>query len=124
MACVCQFALAVNCGYARVCIYQNSNPQRSGQYARQSIDRSNRATNFKEQFGGTYCFPEGYFTTIGKKNMTQFDRDCNKILDGFQSKFPVGADKEGYINTFSRSKWCELSVGKEKAFFSQLCQML
>ena len=34
--------------------------------------------------------PEGYFSVIGKKGLTQFYRDCDKVLDGFKSKFPVG----------------------------------
>ena len=100
-----QVALLVNCGYARVCIYRNSNPQRKGKHARQTIDTLKRMTNFKEQFSDTYHFPEGYFDVNGKDNMTQFDRDCNKILDGFKSKFPTGANKESYLETFSHSSY-------------------
>ena len=116
MACVRHIPLAVNCGYARVCIYQNSNPNRKGKHARQTIDTSKRVTNFREQFGGTYCFPEGYFDVSGKK-LPQFDRDCNKILDGFKSKFLVGADKETYLDTFSHSNWCELCEGEKKTTY-------
>ena len=106
--CVRHASLAVNCGYARVCIYNNSNPKRTGQHARQTIDTTKRRTNFKEQFSGTFCLPPSYFNVSGKSNMTQFDRDCNKILDGFKSKFLQGCDKESYLNNFSHSKWCEL----------------
>ena len=80
MACVRHVALVVNCGYARECIYRNSNPKRTGPHARQTIDTSKRMTNFKDQFSSTCCFPEGYFDVIGKKNMRQFERDCSKIL--------------------------------------------
>ena len=106
MDCVRRVALSVNCGYARVCIYQNSNPQRTGKYARQSIDVAKRQTAFKEQFSSTYSFTEDYFS-VRSKNTTQFDRDCNKILDGFKSKL-------SYLNTFSYSKWCELPITERR----------
>ena len=115
MAFIRHTALAVNCGYARVCIHRNSNPERgTGSHARQSIDTTKRMTNFKEQFSSTYCFPEGYFDVKGKNKMTQFERDCNKILDSFGTKFLAGGDKESYLNTFSHSKWHKLSVAERK----------
>ena len=110
MACVRQVALIVNCGYARVCIHENSNPKSAGRRARESIDTSKRMMNFKEQFSGTNSFPEGYFTVNDGHNRTQFDRDCNRILDVFRSKYP---DRESYLATFSNSKWCELSVAEK-----------
>ena len=113
MACCRRVALIVNCGYARVCMYQNSNPERTGQCARQSIDFAKRQAAFKEQFSSTCSFPADYFA-VSSKNMTQFDRDCNKILDGFKSKFPPGCDKESYLNTFSHAKWCELPEAEKR----------
>ena len=117
---LCPVALAVNCGYARVCIYRNSNPGRSGPSARESIDTSQRATNFKMQFGSN-CLPEDYFSVSGYKNMTKFERDCNKILDGFKSRFLQGGDKESYLETFSHSKWCELSVAERNLHSISKC---
>ena len=108
-----QVALVVNCGYARVCIYRNSNPDQRGQYARQSIDTTRRAINFREQFS-TYCLPESYFKVSEKKNTSQFDRDCNRIIDGFKSNFPFGTNRDSYLDTFSSSKWYELSVEERK----------
>ena len=121
MACVRQVALIVNCGYARVCIYQNSNPKGTGKQARQTIDTSEKIINFRGQFSGIYCFPDGYFDVRDENNMTQFHRDCNKILDGFKSKFPIGANRESYLNTFSHSKWCELSVNERKQHSLSKC---
>lgn len=70
---------------------------------------SKRATKFREQFN-TYSFPSDYFEISGKDNITQFDRDCNKILDSFKSKFLIGGDRAKYLETFSIEKWCELPV--------------
>ena len=106
MDCIRRVALVVNCGYARVCIYQNSNPGRTGQSARQTIDIAKRQSSFKDQFSSTYCFPADYFN-VKSKNTTQFDRDCNKILDGFKKTFS-GCSRESYLNMFSYSKWCAL----------------
>ena len=107
MSCIRRVSLVINCGYARVCVYQNSNPHRVGQHARQFIDIPKRAINFRTQFS-TYHFPENYFKESGKNRTTQFDRDCNKILDGFKAKFSGRMDRESYLTNFSHSKWCEL----------------
>ena len=116
MAFVSHVPLSFNCGYARVCIYQNSNPKRTGQNAQETIDTSKRMQKFREQFSSTYHhLPDSYFTIETRKdNMTQFDRDCQKILAGFKSKFLAGGDRETYLNTFSQSKWYQLSVEERK----------
>ena len=88
---------------------------------RQTIDTLKRIINFREQFSAIYCFPNGYFDVRDKNNVTQFDRDCNKILDGFKSKFPVVGNRESYLNTFSYSKWCELSVNERKQHSLSKC---
>ena len=75
MDCIRRVALVVNCGYARVCIYHNSNPGRTGQSARQTIDIAKRQSSFKDQFSST-CFPADYFN-VKSKNTTQFDRAMN-----------------------------------------------
>ena len=90
-----------------MCIYQNYDLQRTGTSSCQTIDIAKRQANFKEQFSGTYCFPAEYFDVKGK-NMSQFDRDCNKILDGFTKEFPPQCNKESYLNISSKSKWCAL----------------
>ena len=85
-----------------------------GQKARETIDTLKRATSFKEQFSKTYSFPENYFDVSGRYSKTQFDRDCDKILDGFKSKFLAGfrGDRQGYLDTFSVAKWYHLPVAE------------
>ena len=51
MDCIRRVALIVNCGYARVCIYQNSNRERTGQSSRQTIDIAKRQTIFNLSCG-------------------------------------------------------------------------
>lgn len=106
-----QPSLIVNCGYARVSIHKNSNPDRTGRNARKNIDVSNRANHFRSQFDGcpSYGIPDGYFEPTGKNNFSQFDRDCNKILDGFLQKFrEIGHTRESYLQMFSFVKWSQL----------------
>ena len=107
MSCIRIVAHIVNCGYARVSIYENSSPLAKGQYAR-DIDRQKRSFNFRSQFVcSSYGIPDGYFEQRGKDGNSQFDRDCNKILDGFfQSDMGLCRDK--YLNTFSIKSWSEL----------------
>ena len=52
-----QVALVINCGYARVSIFDNSNPKERGRYAR-LIDTKQRATKFREQFGSTFSLTD------------------------------------------------------------------
>lgn len=109
MACIRKVALIVNCGYARACIYENS---RNGRKSRKTIDSQKRLANFKLQFGthSEYGIPIRYFEAIGRDNICQFDRDCNKVLDGFKSKFrdEVAMNRDSYLSTFSLAKWSAL----------------
>lgn len=112
MSCIRKVSLIVNCGFARVCIYQNSNPTRSGRHAEQSINIPKRLANFKLQFGThtNFGIPDGYFDARGKENMSQFDRDCIKILHSFKSKFrdDIGYSRASYLDVLSLVKWSEL----------------
>lgn len=122
MSCVRKHALIINCGFARVSIYENSNPSRVGRDARESIDKQSRATSFKSQFGTCFGIPDGYFEPRVKDNTSQFDRDSNKILDGFKSMFrtDLGYSKQSYLDTFSLARWSELSsMEKSKHTFSK-----
>ncbi len=109
MACCRRVALIANCGYARVSIYENSHPGRTGQHARKTIDVPRRMRKFSEQFSTHpgYGIPSGYFEGSGKDNCSQFDQ---KILDGFGSKFrsDIGLCRDSYVSIFSSQKWFEL----------------
>ena len=112
MDCIRRPALTVNCGFARVSIYENSNPDRCGRYARSTIELSNRIDTFKSQFSAHhgYGIPANYFqATLGKDNLSQFDRDLNKILDGFIKPFPHEYSRDAYLATFSSQKWSQLT---------------
>lgn len=115
MACIRRVSRIINCGFARAWIYENSNPDRTGPHARQTIDISKRASNFRGQFS-TYSFPDDYFEVRGKDKTTQFDRDCTKILDSFKLKFLAGGrgDRKKYLDTFSIAKWHQLPVVERK----------
>ena len=114
MACIRWVSLILNCGYAHVCIYQNSTPCQAGQlYTRSSIDISQRELNFRTEFT-TYSFPDKYFEKRTKDGTSQFERNCNRILDGFNHKF---RGRDSYLATFSHSKWCALSATKRSSIW-------
>ena len=116
MSCIRQVSLIVNCGYARVCIYENSNPGSKGARARQDIDKPKRLNSFRSQFGPhpQYKIPDGYFEVNGK-GTTQFDRDCNKILDSFVKyrNVDIQFTKNSYLMNFSSSKWSKLPIAEK-----------
>ena len=92
--------------------YENSNPSKIGCYKRSSINTQNRALNFRAQFSmcPNYGIPENYFEQSRKDGTSQFDRDCNKILNGFASKFrtDIDMDRDSYLIRFSSGSWSEL----------------
>ena len=113
MTCIRLISLEVNCGFARTAIYENS-PTTLGCNARTAVSTSLRASNFRAMFSSTASFglPNlDYYESKGKKNLSQFDRDCDKVLDGFKKKWPGGLeDKLAYLAQFSRTKWSELPI--------------
>ena len=68
MDCIRKVSLFVNCGYARVSIYDNSNPGARGRQARQTIDTHKRVDTFRRQFGThpEFEIPASYFDLNGK----------------------------------------------------------
>jgi hypothetical protein len=103
MSSIWKVALIINCGYARVCIYENSNPGARGQLARREIDRQQRRDSFRA-IHPEYEFPDKYFNLDGK-GMAQFDRDSNKILDSFKKfRSDIAVNKQSYLtSSVSRS---------------------
>ena len=77
MSCIRKVALII--------IHENSQVGCKGRNARQAIDILERKNNFTSQFGTytEYAIPDGYFEVGGKDRKSQFDWDCNKILDTF-----------------------------------------
>lgn len=118
-------SLIVNCGYARVCIYVNSDPNQYGRYSRLNIDIANRSDKFRSQFSplSTYGIPEDYFTPTSNDYCSQFDRDCTKILDGFKLKFrgETGLNRESYLHKFSEVKWSELAQSEKEQHTLSTC---
>ena len=125
MACIHRASLAINCGYARVSVYDTSQPeQHTGRNSRETVNREKRIAAFKKHFNTHDC-PEKYFEVNGAKDgRSQFERDCSRIMDGFTSKFLSGArgDKTGYLDTFSLGMWYQLSVEERKNMERQIRQ--
>lgn len=119
-------SLIINCGYARVCIFQNSNPKGTvGRNARQNIDIAQRSDTFKARFSRYphYGIPNDYFIPTGKDQRSPFDRDSAKILDGFQSKFrnEIGYSRESYLQEFSLMKWSNLTSSEKQQHTMSNC---
>ena len=126
MSCIRVVSLLVNCGYAWTCIYQNSNPKGIGSKACLNIDTQARAINFRSEFGNVsnHGIPTGYFKCKGKSQKSQFDHDCEKILDGFKAKFrsDIGLNRDNYIHTFSHQNWSELSDTEKEQHTLSKCK--
>lgn len=123
MSCLRKVALLVNCGYARVCIYENSDPGSRGQHARQAIDTQKRLNTFRSQFDTypEYGIPSDYFDVRGM--VTQFDRDCNTILDSFvKFRNDIKVPKKSYLVKFSASEWSKLPNAEKEQHTLSNCK--
>lgn len=125
MACIRKPSLTVNCGYARVCIYENSTLSRTGRNARQTFDATERAQTFQTQFSTyqNYSIPDRYFEPKFKDNSSQFDRDSDKIIGGFRMKFRsiYSGARDSYLHEFSSMKWSELTDIEKSQHTSSNC---
>ena len=108
MACIHRVSLIVNCGFARTSICRYSQVA-TGRKARQQIDTAERATKFTAQYS---CCPQylhgiqdSYLDKKDKHGCSQFDRDCNKVLDGFKIKWRGTNSKNEYLDHFSEERW-------------------
>ena len=115
--CTHRVSLIVNCGFARTSICRYSQVA-TGRKARQQIDTAERATsyctaeratNFTAQYS---CCPQylhgiqdSYLDKKDKHGCSQFDRDCNKVLDGFKMKWRGTNSKNEYLDHFSEERW-------------------
>ena len=89
MSAIKYISLQVNCGYARVSIYLNSMQTKGSCLSRKGTDREKRVLSFRSQFSGVpnYGIPENYFEVNPSNKLSLFDKACDKILDGFKSKW-------------------------------------
>ena len=62
-----------------------------------------------------YGIPDNYLEQFDKKNKSQFDRDCERVMGGFRSKFraDVGQNRDFYLSTFSLEKWLALPLAEK-----------
>ena len=74
-----------------------------------TINREQRMRTFRLQFSSCRIL-DGYIDPKGREDLSQFDRDCDKLVKAFKSKWPTGFDihKEEYLTKFSNTKWSEL----------------
>ena len=87
MSLIRMLSLEVNCGYARTTIHNNSVTCLDGRYKKQV--KPERNLNFRTQFS-TLCpnfgIPSDYFDAKFKDKTSQFEKDCDKLIQAFQTK--------------------------------------
>ena len=92
--CVKHTVLKINCGFARTAMRELT-PKRNGHIL---IDKQKRETEFQNLFGECtgYVREASYFTDNGN-NDSQFNRDCERILDFFRMKWNPNEAKLQYV---------------------------
>lgn len=98
-------SLTVNCGFARVAIRELT------PCSRKCLKLDDRTS--KLQYTKDTNFLSLMITlsaNVEKKHQSQFNRDCEKILKGFATKWHLHNARKEYEQHFSISKWNALSV--------------
>ena len=99
-------ALELNCGFARVAIYELS--AASCRTATSTITVE-RATEFCKLFHASYEIPSNYFTPGEKSRPSVFDKRCEKVLHSFRkARWRPDESRKGYLDAFATQKWKEL----------------
>ena len=104
MASNCQkhITLDFNCGYARTAVRELT-PKRRWKSATYATER---ASKFKDLFGAheKYGIQQSYFEVSDNKP-SQFNQDCEKILQIWSKRWNPSSTRQDYEDTFSIQKW-------------------
>ena len=98
----------VNCGYARVAIWQLSEVGKGKQHNKMNYDGRNEKFQALFEPLTTYGIDSAIFEGYGHRECT-FNRYC-KSINGLFQKWKVREAKQSHIRTFSTENWKKLSV--------------
>lgn len=101
--------LYVDCGFARVAIYELSNQGERGNAA-PTVNREERAKEFQSLYStvanfGINC---SYFSQHGYCQ-SRFDKHCKIVLEKFKKRWHPTDSRKSYLDHFSTSQWKALS---------------
>ena len=104
-------SMIVNCGYARVAVYEWSKRDRGSQKV--DVDQEKRSTQFQACF--KHCdMPVGLFSHNAKGQM-YFDVHCEAVVEALSRGFKTHPEKRAeYLDTFSLKKWENLPLAEKK----------
>ncbi len=98
-------SLTINCGFARVAMYQITMELTNNRGRRVPIPLDTRQAEFQALFQGcpNFGLSESFFTREGPNS--QFERYCTVVLNTMKKKWHPNHAKSAYISAFSKSKW-------------------
>ena len=115
----CKHSLVLNCGFARVTIYDLSNVS-CGHHRSDILDKAARLDRFLKLFKHSNVLPSLMSLKDGKSNSTTyFDAYCDHILDAIHKRGWSG--KQKYFDTFTLKKWEKMSVADRKKHTVSKC---
>ena len=115
----CKRSLVLNCGFARVAIYDLSNTL-SGHHRDDIINKAARLDRFLKLFKHSNVLPSLSSLKEGKStSITYFDVYCDHILDTIRKRGWSG--KQKYFDTFALKKWEKMSVADRKKHTVSKC---
>ena len=103
-------ALAINCGYYRVAVFQCSRVQRGR--SRSSIDKEKRREKIQQLFEGIEGFvrPTEFWDNNSLKLKNSFEGHCASVLDWFRLRWnPNQSARQEYTDVFSIDNWKALA---------------
>ena len=113
----CKRSLVLNCGFARVAIYDLSNMSKG--HHRDNIDEAARRNHFQKLFKHCNVLPSLMLSPLKSASATYFDVYCDHILDAIHEHRWSG--KQKYFDTFTMKKWEKMSVADRKKHTVSKC---
>ena len=110
-------ALLLNCGFARVAVYELSTVKRGK--CRCSVN-DDITSKFKKLFEScsSFTMPDEYL--VINKNHSLFHRHCNYLLDCFSRKWSTGLRSQ-YLEKFSTQNWKDIPSEQKSSHSLKNC---
>ena len=112
------FTLDFNCGFARTAVRELT-PR--GRWRDESYI-SKRKSEFKQLFSDCehYGLQETYFES--KPNLSDFDRDCEKVLKLWSNRWNPSENRKVYEETFATTRWKDLPLEEKHTHTLTKCK--
>ncbi len=113
----------MQCGFARVAIYEYSKQPHCKAITSTSVDKEARVKNFQAHFmtAPQFVNSDSYYRQQGT-NQSRFDKHCKVIVEIFKKRWNPHETKKSYLEHFSINNWRSLSQRQKEKHTITTCK--